>query len=130
MGVRALWILVGIGLFPATSRADRLLNPGEFVRDGTEGANLRKLATHPSEWAPGLGSSGTRRAGSRSSLSLRDLLGALVITRDLEMPGAPFLGLRVIPTKKALSGESLIPFILRPRLIATSWYGLDVTARF
>ncbi len=59
----------------------------------------------------------------------RSLLGALFIARDLQIPGAEGMGLRLIPTRTALSGESA-PVVLRPRLVGSGWVGMDVAARF
>ncbi len=63
-------------------------------------------------------------------MSYSRLLGALIITRDLTLPGAPFMALRLIPTRRALGGENAVPIVVRPRLIATSWYGVDALVRF
>lgn len=82
--------------------------------------------------------SGERRAAAprRScalgeSCSYRALLGSLVITRDLQIPGAPTMAVRLIPTSGALSGKTS-PVVLRPRVAGagSSWYGVDVAARF
>jgi hypothetical protein len=64
-----------------------------------------------------------------SSCGTRALLGYLVITKDLELPGAPGVALRLLPTKNAVAGKtSAIAFT--PRVLGTSWYGLDVAAHF
>jgi hypothetical protein len=88
--------------------------------------------------SPAGAESGQRRSeASRKSCSLGEscsyssLLGSLVITRDLQIPGAPTMAVRLIPTARALSGETS-PVVLRPRVAGagSSWYGVDVAARF
>ena len=62
------------------------------------------------------------------------LLADLVITRDLAIPGAPGMVVRLIPTRSALAGGETSVVVFKPRVIGTivgtSWYGLDVAARF
>lgn len=62
------------------------------------------------------------------------LLADLVITRDLAIPGAPGMAVRLIPTRSALAGGETSVVVFKPRVIGTivgtSWYGLDVAARF
>ena len=62
-------------------------------------------------------------------LDYKALLDDLVITRDLEVPGAPMV-LRLVPVSMAPSGVEDSPIILMPRVVGRSWYGLDVAARF
>jgi hypothetical protein len=66
-----------------------------------------------------------------SSCSYRAILGYLVITRDLQIPGAPQMAVRLIPTSKALSGDTS-PIVLRPRVdgAGSSWTGVDIAALF
>jgi hypothetical protein len=66
-----------------------------------------------------------------SSCSYRTLLGYLVVTRDLQIPGAPSMAVRLIPTARALSGDTS-PIVLRPRVdgAGSSWTGLDIAANF
>ena len=73
---------------------------------------------------------GPKSCGLGSRCSYNALLSSLVITKDLEIPGAPGMALRLIPTKSALAGEASSPIVLKPRVVGTSWYGLDVAARF
>jgi hypothetical protein len=62
--------------------------------------------------------------------SYKTLLGYLVITKDLEIPGAPGVGLRLIPTRSALAGGPSVPIVLKPRVVGTSWSGLEIAAQF
>ena len=62
--------------------------------------------------------------------SYKTLLGYLVITKDLEIPGAPGMALRLIPTRSALAGGPQVPIVLKPRVVGTSWSGLEVAAQF
>jgi hypothetical protein len=62
--------------------------------------------------------------------SYKTLLGYLVITRDLEIPGAPVMALRLIPTRSALAGGASSPIVLKPRVVGTSWSGLEIAAQF
>lgn len=72
-----------------------------------------------------------KKKSAASTPSYRTLLGYLVITRDLQIPGAPKMALRLIPTTKALSGDTS-PIVLRPRLdgAGSSWTGVDIAALF
>jgi hypothetical protein len=40
------------------------------------------------------------------------------------------MALRLIPTSTALVGGEVSPIVLTPRVVGSSWYGLDVAARF
>ena len=62
--------------------------------------------------------------------SYKTLLGYLVITKDLEIPGAPVMALRLIPTRSALAGGASSPIVLKPRVVGTSWSGLEIAAQF
>jgi hypothetical protein len=62
--------------------------------------------------------------------SYRTLLGYLVITKDLEIPGAPVMALRLIPTHSSLAGGATAPIVLKPRVVGTSWSGLEIAAKF
>jgi len=131
--VRALLLSMVLAtlLCPALARAEGLFKPTELVRGATDANGLRNLVSAPSEWVLNLGCSGPPNSRSaRAHKSFRQMLGALVVTRDLRLPGAPFLGLRMIPTRRELGGDSRIPVVLKPRIIAKGGYGLDVTARF
>jgi hypothetical protein len=62
--------------------------------------------------------------------SYRTLLGYLVITKDLEIPGAPVMALRLIPTHSSLAGGATSPIVLKPRVVGTAWSGLEIAAKF
>lgn len=73
-----------------------------------------------------------RPSGKRcvGSCSYKALLGSLVITRDLEIPSAPDMSVRLLPTSHAIGGKSS-PIVLRPRVPGGGgWYGVDIAARF
>jgi hypothetical protein len=60
-----------------------------------------------------------------------DVLSTLTIARDLQIPGAPLMAVRLLPTSRALSGESSTPIVLRPRVSGGgSGYGVDIAAQF
>ena len=130
--VRARVLLIGLSVlaFPTVARAEGLFRPRELVREAVDANGLRNLVSAPSEWVltPGSGAPNPRSAGTRAAF--RNLLGTLVVTRDLKLPGAPFLGLRMIPTRRELGGDSRIPIVFKPRVMAKSGYGVDVTANF
>ncbi|HEY6556635.1 MAG TPA: hypothetical protein VI072_05155 [Polyangiaceae bacterium] len=71
-----------------------------------------------------------KAAKAKSPLDYKAMLDDLVITRDLRIPGAPTMALRLIPTSTALVGGEVSPIVLTPRVVGSSWYGLDVAARF
>lgn len=62
--------------------------------------------------------------------SYRTLLGYLVITKDFDIPGAPGMALRLIPTNSSLGGGSTAPIVLKPRVVGSSWSGLEIAAKF
>lgn len=64
-----------------------------------------------------------------SSCSYHKMLAYLVITRDFQVPGAPDMAVRLLPTSSALAGDSHSRIVVRPRL-ENSCYGVDVAARF
>ncbi|MEZ4226010.1 MAG: hypothetical protein R3B13_33995 [Polyangiaceae bacterium] len=70
-----------------------------------------------------------RRGCASASCSYRSLLGHLVITRDLALPGTETVAVRLLPTSSALAGDSRSPIVLRPRL-EDSGYGFNLAARF
>ena len=74
-------------------------------------------------------STGRNVERSRKESSYRDVLGLLVVTEDLEIPGIARIGVRLLPTREALAG-SPAPVVLIPRVIGTSWYGAEIVARF
>jgi len=71
----------------------------------------------------------TRAPVRRDDVGYRALMGELVITRDLEIPGLTGVGVRMIPSRSAVVG-SPVPVVLIPRFVGTSWYGAEVVATF
>jgi hypothetical protein len=71
----------------------------------------------------------TRAPVQRDGVDYRALMGELVITRDLEIPGLTGVGVRMIPSRSAVVG-SPVPLVLIPRFVGTSWYGAEVIASF
>jgi hypothetical protein len=65
----------------------------------------------------------------RDDIGYRALIGELVITRDIELPGLTGVGVRMIPSRSAVVG-SPVPVVLIPRFVGTSWYGAEVIASF
>ena len=70
-----------------------------------------------------------KRACSSASCNYRSILGKLVITRDLELPGTQSVAVRLFPTSSALAGSSRSTIVVRPRL-EDSTYGFHLAARF
>lgn len=64
-----------------------------------------------------------------SSCSYHKMLAYLVITRDIQVPGAPDMAVRLLPTSSALGGGSHSRIVVRPR-VKGGHYGVDVAARF
>lgn len=79
--------------------------------------------------APEAQGSNAGSGGKDAKGGYKSLLGSLVIARDLSIPGAESMGLRLIPTTDPLAGDSAT-IVFRPRLIGSSWVGVDVAARF
>ncbi len=65
----------------------------------------------------------------RDNVDYRALMGGLVVTRDIELPGLTGIGVRMIPSRSAVAG-SPVPVVLIPRFVGTSWYGAEVVASF
>lgn len=63
-----------------------------------------------------------------TSCGYHRMFAYLVITRDIQVPGAPEMALRLLPTTSALAGDSHSTIVLRPRVKGS--YGVDVAARF
>ena len=102
--------------------ARRLVNSGSLGL-APEAVVSDTLTTVPARMAP-------KAAKAKSPLDYKAVLDDLVITRDLQIPGAPTMALRLIPTSTALVGGQVSPIVLTPRVVGSSWYGLDVAARF
>ena len=133
MRVWDVGILLGVLCLSASSHAETRLRPHELVQAATDVSGVRRLVTSPSEWPVNFGTwgpAGARGVGSRLGVGYKTMLGALVITRDLRLPGTSLLAFRLIPTRRALGGGIEVPIVLRPRVIATSWYGVDAMVRF
>jgi hypothetical protein len=73
---------------------------------------------------------GPRPGKAKPLLDYKAILGGLVITRDLHIPGAPTMAVRLIPSSTSITGEDSSPIVFTPRVVGSSWYGLDVAARF
>jgi hypothetical protein len=57
------------------------------------------------------------------------LLGELVITRDLQVPGSA-VSVRVLPTSSAIGGGTAAPIMVRPRVDGSGRYGFHMVASF
>jgi hypothetical protein len=60
---------------------------------------------------------------------MRATAGALVLTRDLQVPSVKHLALRPIATRRALGGDSGSPFVFKLK-ISPNRMGLDLGGRF
>jgi hypothetical protein len=69
---------------------------------------------------------------AKPAIDYKAILDDLIITRDLQIPGAPTMAVRLIPGTQALRGsdDPVSPIVFTPRVVGSSWYGLDVAARF
>ena len=65
----------------------------------------------------------------RSNNRAGPLLGRLLLTRDLRIPGLKHLAFRPIPTSHALGGKSYIPFVFRLK-ISPKRMGVDLGGHF
>ncbi len=90
--------------------------------------NVAEVAPTPEDAAPKKAAS-PKRSCTSASCSYRSLLGQLVITRDLELPGSETVAVRLLPTSSALAGSSRSTIVVRPRL-QDSTYGFHLAARF
>jgi hypothetical protein len=72
---------------------------------------------------------GSKSEKAKSGIDYKGLLSKFVVTRDLQIPGAPVMALRLIPLRNSAAPGSS-PIVLTPRVVGSSWYGLDVAARF
>jgi hypothetical protein len=70
-----------------------------------------------------------RAQAQRDRVDYRSVVGELVITRDIELPGLSGVGVRMIPSRSAIAGSSA-PVVLIPRFVGTGWYGAEVVASF
>lgn len=71
-----------------------------------------------------------KQKGEKAKSGYHAVLGSLAIAKDLQIPGA-VMSVRLLPTSRALSGETSTPIVLRPRVPGGGgWYGVDIAARF
>jgi hypothetical protein len=124
-------VFLGVVCASGPARAESLVRPGDLFQSATDVSGLRNLLTSPSEWIQSAtgGTPGARGSGQPGT-SYSQALGALVVTKDLRVPWASFMALRLIPTRRALGGDLQVPVVVRPRLSATGWYGVDALVRF
>ena len=71
----------------------------------------------------------TRDPVQRDRVDYRAIMGELLVTRDIEIPGLTGIGVRMIPSRSAIVG-SPVPVVLIPRFVGTGWYGAEVVASF
>jgi hypothetical protein len=122
---------LGLVCLSGSARAESLVRPGDLFQGATDVSGLRNLLTSPSEWIQGaIGATLGARSSGQLGMSYSRALSALVVTKDLRVPGASFMALRLIPTRRALGGELQVPVVVRPRLSATGSYGVDALVRF
>ena len=89
--------------------------------------NVSKAAPAQADATPR--KSAVRRSCTSAGCAYRSVLGKLVITRDLELPGSETVAVRLLPTSSALAGHSRSAIVLRPR-VDGSKYGFHLAARF
>ncbi len=70
-----------------------------------------------------------KKCSLATSCGYHKALAYLVITRDFQVPGAPSMAVRLLPTSSALAGDSHSSIVVRPR-VKNSSYGLNIAARF
>jgi len=71
----------------------------------------------------------TRQKSSKSKINYKQILGGLVITRDLQLPGSA-VSVRVLPTSTAIGGGTSAPIMVRPRVDGSGRYGFHMVATF
>jgi hypothetical protein len=64
-----------------------------------------------------------------SGPNYKAILGELVITRDLQVPGSA-VAVRVLPTSSAVGGGTSAPIMVRPRVDGSGRYGFHMVASF
>lgn len=127
-----LTLLLFCFLFCPNARAEQMIQPGGIIRDlgaraaGTDPAQLRH--DEPAASLPRSRLGPESKASQPGRPKLGSALGALVVTRDLELPGTRAVGFRLIPTKKAIGGDAGIPLVLRAKIGKS--IGLVVGGRF
>lgn len=109
---------MAVALPPAASPVPQELSlPSGTVLASERPAADERKPSRPS--APGCGPEGC---------GYKALLGHIAICRDLEIPGAPAMAVRLLPTSRALAGPTKTPIVLRPRV--DGGYGVHVAASF
>jgi hypothetical protein len=119
----------GTGLPVAREEATQSLKDPGLVSSGSLGLAAEAVVSDTMPMAV-TARMAPKAAKAKSPLDYKAVLDDLVITRDLQIPGAPTMALRLIPTSTALVGGQVSPIVLTPRVVGSSWYGLDVAARF
>lgn len=71
-----------------------------------------------------------RAAKAKSRVDYKAFFGRFGITRDLQIPGAPTLAVRLLPASLTQHASTGSPIVVTPRLVGSDWYGLDVAAHF
>lgn len=136
----------------AKSERLRVAHAGSFVRDTSANAKGGSAVSYAAMGSgelpaalclpPGAEVSGTPVASAEAPRARKSpvarcgpegcgykaLLGHLVITRDLELPGSSSVAVRLLPTSHALAGDSRTPIVVRPRVQGA--YGVHLAARF
>lgn len=91
-------------------------------------ANLKvpsDVVTTPSAEVPRV----TKQKSKKSGINYKQILGGLVITRDLQVPGSA-VAVRVLPTASAIGGGTSAPIMVRPRVDGSGRYGFHMVASF
>jgi hypothetical protein len=103
---------------------------GSYGRD--ELSKLPETLTLPSHAVatPSADAPRPQTAKKKSSKpNYKALLGELVITRDLQLPGSA-VSVRVLPTSSAIGGGTSAPIMVRPRVDGSGRYGFHMVASF
>jgi hypothetical protein len=112
------------GLSEGSETADRIVSKPDVARASHAAALAlpTRVILHMEPKDP-------KAKSKKSAIDYKSILSKLVIARDLTIPGAPTLGLRLIPAKNAITGTPA-PLVFTPRVVGSGWYGLDFAARF
>jgi hypothetical protein len=70
-----------------------------------------------------------QQKAKKKGINYKQILGGLVITRDLQVPGSA-VAVRVLPTSSAIGGGSSAPIMVRPRVDGEGRYGFHMVASF
>lgn len=71
----------------------------------------------------------TKAKRKAAAPNYKAILGELVITRDLQVPGSA-VSVRVLPTSSAIGGGTSAPIMVRPRVDGSGRYGFHMVASF